>query len=144
MIELEAVVYAVDENLSRIGKGIMAVRRDAAIFRGPPLEEVLPEGMDDPDWIPTIGDRGWVVVTNDRRIRTRPLEAQLAIKHRLKVVHLHGRVGHSSAWDQLTRLTTRWDAILRQQDRVPDGPWWLSLQAARSRVMRFEPGKPER
>ena len=52
-----------------------------------------PRGIADTDWIPTVGDRGWVMITHDRRLRTRPAEAELAIAHRLKVVHLHGKVG---------------------------------------------------
>lgn len=144
MVALEDVVYVVDENLLRLGKGIMAIRRDTARFTEPPLDELLPQGMDDPDWIPAVGDRGWVVITNDRRLRTRPVEAQLAIDHRLKVIHLHGGVGSSSTWDQLTRIATRWEAVKQQVEREPEGPWWLSLQVATSRVMRYEPGKPER
>ncbi|UXA16740.1 hypothetical protein KXD98_18405 [Mycobacterium sp. SMC-4] len=144
MVDLEGIVYVVDENLLRMGKGVMAIRRDTARFTEPPIDELLPEGMNDPDWIPTVGDRGWVVITNDRRIRTRPIEAQLAINHKLKVVHLHGKVGNSTAWDQLTRLITRWNAVETQLAKDPDGPWWLSLRRTSSVVMRFEPGKVER
>ena len=43
------------------------------------LDALLPEGIDDPDWIPVAGDRGWVVITNDTLIRTRPVEAHMAI-----------------------------------------------------------------
>jgi hypothetical protein len=80
----------------------------------------------------------------DRRIRTRPLEAQLAIDHKLKVVHLHGEIANAAAWDQLIRITTRWEAVKRQLEREQEGPWWLSLRATSSVVMRFEPGRPER
>jgi hypothetical protein len=37
-----------------------------------------------------------------------PAEAELAIAHRLKVVHLQGKIGHASAWEQLTRWRTAW------------------------------------
>jgi hypothetical protein len=84
------------------------------------------------------------VITNDRRIRTRPLEAQLAIEHRLKVVHLYGNIGNVSAWDQLVRIANRWESIENQVARAPDGPWWLSLRRGTSRLMNYEPGKPER
>jgi PIN like domain len=103
----------------------------------------LPTGILDPDWIPIVGERGWVVITNDRGLRTRPAEANLAITHKLKVAHLY-KVGELSAWNQLTRLTTRWDAVEHQLDVAPDGPWWLSLRADRARVMQFQPGAVER
>ena len=144
MVALAEVVFVVDENLLRLGKGVVAIRSDTARFSESPVDELLPQGIDDPDWIPVVGDRGWVVITNDRRIRTRPHEAQLAIDHKLKVVHLHGKIGNAAAWDQLIRITTRWEAVERQVKQEPEGPWWLSLQASTARVKRFEPGKAER
>lgn len=144
MVALQDIVYVVDENLLRLGKGMVEVRRDTGRFTAAPLDDLLPEGIEDPDWIPIVGQRGWVVITNDRRIRTRPAEAQLAIEHQLKVVHLHGVVGNSRPWDQLIRVTTRWEAVERQCRADPAGPWWLSLRSAQSRVMRFEPGVVER
>jgi hypothetical protein len=118
------------------------VRRDTARFSRTPVEELLPRGILDTDWIPIVGDRGWVMITNDRRLRTRPVEADLAITHRLKVVHLHGDVGSKPAWDQLIRLTTRWTNVADQQPM--EGPWWLSLRKGPPQLMRFEPGVAER
>lgn len=107
------------------------------------MDELLPSGILDTDWIPVIGERGWVVITSDRRLRTRPTEARLAITHRVKAVHLHG-LGERSAWEQLVRLVSRWDDIEKQVERAPEGPWWLSLRPRGVRVMRFEPGVAER
>lgn len=143
MVALRDVRYVIDENLLRVAKGVVAVRRDTARFSQPPVDELLPTGILDLDWIPIVGDRGWVVITSDRALRTRPAEASLAITHKLKAVHLY-KVGARSAWDQLTRLTTRWDAVERQLAAAPAGPWWLSLRVDRARVMQFEPGAVER
>src|SRR6185503_4003603 len=66
------------------------------------------------------------MITNDRRLRTRPAEAELAIAHRLRVVHLHGEVGSQPPWNQLVRVATRWSNIADQQAKA--GPWWLSLR----------------
>lgn len=144
MSALDEIVYVVDENLLRLGKGMAAIRRDTGRFAGDALAELLPLGVEDPEWIPVVGDNGWVVITNDRRIRTRPVEAQLAIKHRLKVVHLHGAVGNARPWDQLIRVAGRWPAIERQVIASPSGPWWLSLQHSGTRLMQFDPGAVER
>jgi len=84
-----------------------------------------------------------VMVTNDRRIRTRPSEASLAIEHKLKVVHLQGAVGHKTAWAQAVRFLSRWSAI-ENQVGVSEGPWWLSLRQESNRLLAFEPGMPER
>src|SRR4051812_29674531 len=91
------IKYVVDENLLSLGNGMVAVRDDTARFSRAPVEELLPRGIADTDWIPIVGDRGWVMTTNDRRLRTRPAEAALAIAHGLKVVHLHGKVGSLQA-----------------------------------------------
>jgi hypothetical protein len=140
---LQDVRFVIDENLLRVGKGVVAVRRDTARFTQAPVDQLLPEGILDPDWIPIVGNRGWVVITNDLALRTRPNEASLAITHKLKAVHLYRVAGHS-AWDQLVRLTTRWGAIEKHIAQQPDGPWWLSLRASKVEVMQFEPGAVER
>ncbi len=142
MITIEDVKYVVDENLLSLGNGMVAVRRDTARFSRAPVEELLPRGILDTDWIPIVGDRGWVMITNDRRLRTRPVEAQLAIAHRLKVVHLHGKIGNQPAWDQLIRLATRWSDVADQQPK--EGPWWLSLRMGPPQLIGFDPGTVER
>jgi hypothetical protein len=120
MVALDDVRYIVDENLLSLGNGMVVLRRDTARFSRPPVEELLPLGISDPQWIPIVGDRGWVIITSDRRLRTRPGEAELAITHKLKVVHLHGAIGTKPAWDQLVELLrggaasrVTWNAPLR-------------------------------
>ncbi|MDZ7882210.1 MAG: hypothetical protein U5N53_04540 [Mycobacterium sp.] len=142
MIAIGDVKYVVDENLLSLGNAMVAVRRDTARFSRAPVEELLPRGILDTDWIPIVGDRGWVMITNDRRLRTRPVEAQLAITHRLKVVHLHGKIGNQPAWDQLIRVATRWSDISDQQPK--EGPWWLSLRTGPPQLIGFDPGTVER
>ncbi len=136
------VRYVVDENLLRMGKAIMALRGDVASFGVPPVADLLPPGMDDVDWIPIVAEHTWVVITNDRRLRTNPFEADMALRHGLKVAHLHGRVGHKSAWAQAERLVTRWPAVERQAP-LP-GPWWLSLRRTSTPLMNYQPGVAER
>ncbi len=44
------------------------------------LEDVFEEGwIKDREWIPEIGARGWLVVSKDKKIRTRP-EERRAVK----------------------------------------------------------------
>lgn len=144
MLQIDDVVYVVDENLLRLGAGMVAVRKDTARFSRAPVDELLPQGILDTEWIPIVGDRGWVVITNDKHLRTRPVEAELAIIHRLKVVHLHGKVGGQSAWNQLARIVSRWPSIERQHEKAPKGPWWLSARSSGTAVMNFAPGTVER
>jgi len=73
---LDAAWFFVDEDLSGLGIALMRLRRDVIVGRRAPAIEVAPK--DDPDWIPIVAARGWVVITNDRHIRTGPVEADLA------------------------------------------------------------------
>lgn len=79
MIPIDDVRYVVDENLLSLGNGMVVMRRDTARFSRPPVKELLSRGILDTNWIPIVGDSGWVMITNDRRLRTRPTEAALAI-----------------------------------------------------------------
>lgn len=141
---LEDVRFVVDENLVALGRVLRQLRpREMAIFGHDELADVLPGGMLDSEWIPIVGDHGWVAITNDKRLRTRPQEASLAVRHKLRVVHLHGHVGHQRTWDQATRLLSRWDAIETALADNPGGPVWLSAQAKGLQIMQFAPGSPK-
>lgn len=142
MTTYDDIRFVIDENLLRLAKGVAHIRRDTAVFSSPPVEELLPTGILVTDWVPLVGERGWVVITSDRRLRTRPDEARFAVTHKLKVVHLYG-LGERSAWEQLVRMAVRWGDIEKQVEFDPEGPWWLSLRPKGVRVMRFEPGAVE-
>src|SRR4051812_40280099 len=38
------------------------------------LPVVFGTGALDPDWLPLVGERGWVLITKDKNIRKRPIE----------------------------------------------------------------------
>jgi hypothetical protein len=80
-----------------------------------------------------------VGITDDRHIRTRPAEAELAEKHKLKVVHLDG-MGHRDRWDQLMRLVSHWKKVEEMATSRPNGPWWLALRVNRAIELRYQPG----
>src|SRR4051812_24893975 len=100
---LEDVQFVFDEDLLRMGPAVSALRYDFACFGRAPISDLLPVGVLDPSWIPVVAGRGWIVITADRKLRTKPSEARLAIAHGLRAVHLF-RAGHMTAWDQARRL----------------------------------------
>lgn len=126
MGELDAIRFFVDENTLALGKVLAQLRDDTAVIGSPPIDGLLRKGMDDVEWIPIVASRGWVAITNDHRLRTRPNEARLADAHGLKCVNLRG-VGNLSRWSQLVRLVSHWEAVEEFARDNPDGPWWLSL-----------------
>jgi hypothetical protein len=83
---LDDVRFFVDEDLAGVGLALMGLRDDVVVGGHQPIEEFVPRK--DSDWIPVVAGRGWVVITNDRHIRTRPFEAQVAVDNKLRCVHL--------------------------------------------------------
>jgi hypothetical protein len=53
MVQVDDVKFVVDENLLRMGAGLVAARRDTARFSRPPVEELLPRGRAGRDRIAT-------------------------------------------------------------------------------------------
>jgi hypothetical protein len=41
-------------------------------------------GIDDIEWLPAIGERGWVLLTKDKDIRRRPLEIEAILNSRVR------------------------------------------------------------
>jgi len=132
--------FFVDEDLSGLGLALMRLRRDVALGGRQPASAVLPK--DDPDWIPIVAALGLVVITNDRRIRTRPGEADVAEQAGLRCVHLRPRDKNPTQWDFLLQLTAHWRVV----DALPEtpGPIWLQLHGSDRKELPYKPGQPPR
>lgn len=66
------------------------------------LREEFPRNTDDVDWLPEIGRRGWVLITHDRSIRTRPAEAR-ALRASVVTAIFLGRFWRTTGrWEQAT------------------------------------------
>jgi hypothetical protein len=67
-------VYFTDENTLGLGKLLARAGREDVVYPGHDALPEIPLGTTDLDWMPVIARRDLVVVTRDRRIRTRPAE----------------------------------------------------------------------
>ena len=137
MASLDDVQFFVDENTLALGRVIAALRNDIAVIGEAPIDHLLRRGMDDVEWIPIVAGHGWVVITIDHHLRTRPHEARLAARYGLKCVNLRG-AGNLSRWDQLVRLARHWDALEEHVEKHPVGPWWLSLTRSGHREYEYK------
>ncbi|MGH3992160.1 MAG: hypothetical protein ACRDSN_06795 [Pseudonocardiaceae bacterium] len=140
MPSLDDARFFVDEDLSGLGIALMRLRRDVIVGRRAPAIEVVPK--DDPDWIPIVAARGWVVITNDRHIRTRPGEADQARDTGLLCVCLRPMVKNATQWDFMMVLARHWPRVDEIAGRK--GPAWLELRGDRSHERRYQPGQPPR
>lgn len=118
-----------------MGYALMWLRPDAVTCGVEPVAGEFPRGITDPDWIRRVAAHGWVAITKNRKIRTNPVEAQIAIDSALRTVGFAGRSGNLTSWQMVTLLTRHWAAI-EAQAAVP-GPWWLSVSATSTRVLDY-------
>lgn len=139
---LDTVRFVFDEDSRGFGLWLARLRRDMACVGSPPVDELLPLGILDPDWIPVVAERGWIAITKNHRIRTQPTEASLAVKHGLRVACLMEPNRNADRWDFSRAVFRHWDAIDELSTRT--GATWLAVQSDRTRMRPFAPGTPER
>jgi hypothetical protein len=86
----------------------------------------------DTEWIPQVTEQGWLIVTRDRHIRTRPGEIAAVRRYGARMVALGGTEARST-FDQLEIVMCRWRDILNIVDRP--GPFIYT--ATRSSLQRI-------
>ncbi|SBW22696.1 hypothetical protein FDG2_2995 [Candidatus Protofrankia californiensis] len=118
--------FYADESALGIGRTLEVARRDV-VHPGHKFMPECPLGSLDTEWIPRVAVRGLIVISRDRRIRTKPAELALLREHRLRVLWIAGKKDLST-WDTLARLVRRWDDIENEIARRRTGPWFLAVQ----------------
>jgi hypothetical protein len=109
MVIGERARFFVDESDLALGRCLALARRDVVHPGHPQLPEI-PYATLDQDWLPIVGRLGLPVITRDKRIRSRPVEAR-----------------DLSTWDTLTILVRQWHAIETFIDGHPTGPWLAAV-----------------
>jgi PIN like domain len=51
-------------------------------------EDHFKAGTEDSDWLPVVGERGWIVLTKDKAIRRKPWEMEKVVKHGVRMFTL--------------------------------------------------------
>jgi hypothetical protein len=117
--------FFADESVLGLGKTLAVARRDV-IHCGHPFIPEVPVGALDPDWIPAVAARGLVVLSRDRRVRTKPAEIALLREHGLRVFWIAGK-RDLATWGYLVRVVRRWDEIEATLATRGRGPWFVAL-----------------
>jgi len=92
-----------------------------------PACPITTTGTLDPEWIPVVAARGWLIITRDSRIQERRAELDAVHDHGARMVALAGKEA-TGTWAQLEVLMTQWRAI----ERLLDQPAPLVRSAART------------
>ena len=124
-----AVRFYIDADLLGVAKLLVQVRADVTYpgdtgGLGPdhqhrPACPIRP-GAKDTEWIPTVAASGWVVVTRDRRIKSKPSERDAVREHSARIVALDAR-RQLNKWEQLEIIVCQWRK-LETLTELP-GPW---------------------
>ncbi|MFT3969109.1 MAG: hypothetical protein QM695_02235 [Micropruina sp.] len=131
-----APVYFTDENALGLGKLLQRAGRNDVLYPGHERLLDVPLGMLDLDWMPLIGRRGLIVLTRDRRIRTRPAELAAYLEHGIRSVWI-GAKRDLGPQDQLVLFMRHEVQLRRQIIKLGSGPWALALNAAGVRPLQF-------
>src|SRR3990172_10076825 len=76
------------------------------------LEDEFQHDTKETVWLPEIGRRGWLVVSRDKKIRTRPGERRALLEARVGCFIL-AQKQNLTRWDYLKLLTATLDEMLR-------------------------------
>jgi hypothetical protein len=127
---LQSPRWFVDENSLGVAKALAYVRGDVP-WPGAPAGPV-PAGAADTAWLPVIGQAGLVVLTRDKRIRSRPLERQALLGHNVRACFLTSG-GSLTLFEQLRLWLRYWDDIETLAADQP-APWLASVNRAGVRI----------
>lgn len=119
----QPVRWFVDENSLGVAKALAYVRGDIT-WPGAP-DGSVPAGAADTTWLPIIGRAGLVVLTRDKRIRSRPLERRALLDHGVRACFLTSG-GTLTLFDQLRLWLRNWDDIETLVAEQP-APWLASV-----------------
>jgi hypothetical protein len=113
------VRFYVDADILGLAKVLGSLRSDvtypgdpgATIHRRvrPPCEVTSP-AIPDEVWNPAVTSRGWLIITGDRHLQSRPAELAAVREAGARMVALSGRDAKGT-WDQLEVFMTRWRDI---------------------------------
>lgn len=138
MAQRVAPVYFADENTLGLGKLLQRRGRDDVVFPGHEELPAIPRGTDDLDWLPIVGERGFIVLSRERRIRSRPAELRAYHEHGVRSVWIGAKqdLGPTQQLDLFLRHESR---LQREIVKLGPGPWALALGPTGLRPLNLRP-----
>lgn len=133
----DPIRYLADENAIGLAKVLIREhgRTDVRHVGQAELPEI-PRGTPDLQWLAWAGQRGWIVLTRDRRIRTRPAELRAFREHGVRVVWIGGKRDHS-ARDLAALFLKHEQRLQRVATKLGTGPWVVNLTPSGVRQLRL-------
>ena len=137
MSERDHVRYFADENAMGLAKVLhRAHSRNDVIHPGHVLLPEVRRGSEDLMWMPIVADLGWIVLTRDKRIRSRPAELLTYRECGLRSVWIGGKHDHSPA-DLADMFILHEVRLIRHATKLGAGPWALTMTPSGVRELRL-------
>jgi hypothetical protein len=89
------------------------------------LEERFPASTRDVDWIPVVGQEGWILVTTDRRIRSRKAEKKVLRASQITAFFCDEEFSRKHSASRAQWLRDRWPSIEEHAARAQQGEHFL-------------------
>lgn len=131
------VRYLADENAIGLAKVLLRDygRTDVTHIGHPGLPQI-PRGSPDLQWLPIAGRKRWIVLTRDRRIKSRPAELLTFAEHGVRLVWVGGKQDHTSG-DLAAIFVAHQARLDRLITKMGAGPWALSMTPTGVRELRY-------
>jgi hypothetical protein len=128
------VTYLFDNNISpRLARMLRELSVDARALR-----EEFPQGVKDPEFLPRLKGTGWVFMTADTRITTRPVEAAALKESGVTALFLGPFWAKLTLWKQAAWIVGRWEEIDRFGSSAPRGTCAVLRQRGAPRPMTID------
>lgn len=131
-------MYFADENLIGMGKLLRREGRDDIFYPGHEGVPEISREMDDREWMPLVAAREWMVLSRDRRIRSRPAELRVYHEHGIRSVWVGGKsdLGPHRQVEVFLQHEAR---LQRFAVRYGPGPWAVTLSPSGIRPVHLLP-----
>lgn len=96
----------------------------------------VPLSTQDLEWMPVVAQRNLIVITRDRRIRTRPAELRVYWEYGIRSVWI-GAKRDLAPRDQLELFLQHEDRLRRAIIKYGAGPWALAMSPSGLRPLRL-------
>lgn len=137
-------VFFTDRDL---GKKFPTILRDAGLTVERHADH-FPQDCPDPDWLQAIGQRGWVAITHDGRIRYKPNELAAVIEHRVALLVMIGKAPYPQLAEAFVATRKRILRFIEQQEPPyiakvyrPSTADLVKNQTAQGRIELWNPGQ---
>lgn len=129
-------MFFTDENTLGLGKLLRRSGREDVVYPGHEALPEVPLGTADLDWMPVIAVNGLVVITRDRRIRTRPAELRVYYEHGIRSVWI-GAKQDLGPHQQLELFLEHEGRLRREITKRGQGPWALAMSPSGVRPLHL-------